>query len=216
MKRRHFNQLAAASAFAGVSPAWAQAAPFRAGKDYLVIDPRVPTEARSGVEVVEFFWYGCPHCNVFEPMLERWIKTQPADVQVRRVPVAFRTDFVVHQKLYYAIEALGKVDDLHPKAFAALHREKLRLNTADEIGNFASRHGVDRAEMLKVLESFGVNTKARQATQLAQAYRIDGVPSIGIDGRYLTSAAMAGGHERALQATEFLIEQARIARKSGG
>eukprot|EP01034_Spumella_vulgaris_P030006 gene30006-37152_t len=117
MKRRDFSLgTAAALAATGLAlPAHAQKTP-EEGSDYLALDKRVPVETPAGkVEVIEFFWYACPHCNAFEPKLEAWIKKNPADVVVKRVPVAFRDNFVPQQRLFYTLEAMGKLDEVHRK-----------------------------------------------------------------------------------------------------
>src|SRR5574343_585811 len=114
--------MVSAWAAAAVPTAWAQGAAPVAGRDYQKVEPFAPVGAPAGkVEVVEFFWYSCPHCNAFEPLLEQWVKALPKDVAFRRVPVAFRDDFVPQQRLYYALEALGQLDKLHAKVFQAIH-----------------------------------------------------------------------------------------------
>ncbi|MFZ2387415.1 MAG: thiol:disulfide interchange protein DsbA/DsbL, partial [Polaromonas sp.] len=137
MQRREFSLSAASAAAAvlgaSVLPAsvQAQARAFKDGTDYLALDKPAPTEAPAGqVEVVEFFWYSCPHCNAFEPMFDAWAKKVPKDVTVRRAPVSFRPDFEPQQRLYYVLEGMGKIDELHKKVFNAIHVEKQTLNTA--------------------------------------------------------------------------------------
>lgn len=216
MQRREFS-LSAASV-AAVATLGAAALPdvanaqaaFRNGADYQTLERPVPTEAGPGqVEVIEFFWYNCPHCNAFEPQFQAWIKTAPKDVKVRRVPVSFRPDFEPQQRLYYTLEALGKVEELHGKVFYAIHTERLPLQTAEPIAAWVEKQGVDKAKFVELFNSFSVTTKVRRATQLQDAYVIDGVPSLGIAGRYLTSGTIAKSMGRALQVTDFLIAQSR-------
>ena len=137
MKRREFSLTAAAvlvPAMLGATAARAQPAKPREGKDYLVLGKQAPTDAPAGkIEVVEFFWYSCPHCNAFEPTLEAWVKSLPKDVSFKRVPVAFRDDFSPQQRLYYTLEAMNKVDELHAKVFRAVHGERQALNTDEAI-----------------------------------------------------------------------------------
>lgn len=215
MQRREFSISAAsvaatASLGAFATTAQAQGQAPREGTDYLVLDKRAPVEAPAGkVEVVEFFWYSCPHCHRFEPALEEWIRKAPKDVVVRRAPVAFRPDFEPQQRLYYVLEALGKVDELHKKVFYAIHVEKQALNTADLIAAWAEKQGINKAKFVETYNSFSVATKARKATQLQDAYKIDGVPALGIAGRYFTSGSVAQTMERALLVTDHLIAQAR-------
>jgi thiol:disulfide interchange protein DsbA len=214
MKRREFSfGTAAALAATGLAlPAHAQRK-YTEGKEYQPIDKRAPVEAPQGkVEVVEFFWYGCPHCNAFEPKLEAWVKKIPADVAFRRVPVAFRDDMVPQQRLFYVLEAMGKLDEVHRKVFHAIHVEKQALNREDLITAWVDKQGVDKAKFAELYNSFAVSTKARKATQLQDAYRIEGVPSLGIAGRYLTSGDMAGTVDNALLVTDYLIAEARKAK----
>ena len=215
MQRRAFSISAvtlAAATGASVLPtlAQAQAKAFQSGSDYLTLDKPAPTEAPAGkVEVVEFFWYNCPHCNGFEPMFDAWAKKQPKDVSVRRVPIAFRPDFEPQQRLYYVLESLGKVDELHKKVFMAIHVDKQPLNTADQIAAWADKQGIPKAKFMELYNSFSVSTKARKATQLQDAYALDGVPALGINGRYFTSGTQAKTLERSLQVADALIAQSR-------
>lgn len=213
MQRREFSMsaaaVAAASAGAWTLPAQAQGGP-RAGTDYLVLDKRAPVEAPTGkIEVVEFFWYSCIHCNRFEPALEEWIRKAPKDVAVRRVPIAFRPDFEPQQRLYYVLETMNKVEELHKKVFYAIHVEKQPLNNSELISAWAERQGLDRAKFVEIYNSFSVATKARKATQLQDAYKVDGVPALGIAGRFFTSGSLAQNMERALQVTDYLVAQVR-------
>jgi protein dithiol oxidoreductase (disulfide-forming) len=215
MQRREFSissaALAAVAAAAGLpSLAQAQAKAFQSGTDYLTLDKPAPTEAPAGqIEVVEFFWYNCPHCSSFEPMFDAWAKKQPKDVMVRRVPIAFRPDFEPQQRLYYVLESLGKVDELHKKVFNAIHVEKQQLATAEQITAWIDKQGIPKAKFLELYNSFSVSTKARKATQLQDAYALDGVPALGINGRYFTSGTQAKTLERALQVADSLIAQSR-------
>jgi thiol:disulfide interchange protein DsbA len=207
IQRRTFT---AAAALAGASPlALAQGAPVE-GTHYVRLGQSVPAAGGGKIDVVEFFWYGCPHCNAFEPALDAWAKKLPADVAFRRVPVAFREEpFVAHQKLFYALEAMGALEAMHRKVFFAIHNDRARLDTVADIAAFVAKNGVDGAKFTETFNSFGVQTKARQAKQLAEAYKIDGVPAIGVQGRFWTSNSLAGGGERSLTVADFLIERAR-------
>lgn len=218
MQRREFSvsaaSLAAAAFGASALPirAQAQAKGFQNGSDYLTIAKPAPTEAPAGqIEVVEFFWYNCPHCNAFEPMFDAWTKKMPKDVHARRTPVAFRPDFEPQQRLYFVLESLGKVDELHKKVFNAIHVERQQLATADQIAAWADKQGIPKAKFLELYNSFSVSTKARKSTQLQDAYAVDGVPALGINGRYFTSGTQAKTPERSLQVTDYLIEQSRQA-----
>jgi thiol:disulfide interchange protein DsbA len=215
MQRREFSQAALAAASATTLAALplgvqAQGKPPAEGKDYLLLSKPAPTEAPAGqIEVVEFFWYSCPHCNEFEPQLEAWAAKAPKDVSLRRVPVSFRPDFEPQQRLYYVLEALGKLAALHKKVFYAIHVEKQTLNTADLVTAWAQKQGIDKAKFTELYNSFPVNMKARKATQLQEAFMVDGVPALGVDGRYYTSGSLAGNMARALTVTDHLLTLAR-------
>jgi thiol:disulfide interchange protein DsbA len=215
MQRREFSQAALAAASAGTLAALplgvqAQGKPPVEGKDYLLLSKPAPSEAPAGqIEVVEFFWYSCPHCNEFEPQLEAWAAKAPKDVSLRRVPVSFRPDFEPQQRLYYVLEALGKLAALHKKVFYAIHVEKQTLNTADLVTAWAQKQGIDKAKFTELYNSFPVNMKARKATQLQEAFMVDGVPALGVDGRYYTSGSLAGNMARALTVTDHLLTLAR-------
>ena len=213
MLRRDFSLGLAATAGA-LQSAYAQAPTgFQEGKDYIALEKRAPTDAASGkIEVVEFFWYNCPHCNAFEPQLEAWIKRAPKDVLVRRVPVAFRDDFVPQQRLFYVLEALGKFDELHTKVFYAIHVEKQTLNNQAAIGAWMEKQGVDKGKFDTLYNSFSVSSKAQKAAQLQNQFQVDGVPALGIAGRFYTSGSLAQTMARALVVTDFLISEVRKGR----
>jgi thiol:disulfide interchange protein DsbA len=192
-------------------PAQAQGGPVE-GTHYVRLGTQVPVSAPPGkIEVIEFFWYGCPHCNAFEPALDAWQKKLPADIAFRRVPVAFREIYAPQQQIFYALEAMGKVDAMHRRVFYAIHSDRQRLEKVDEIAAFMEKNGIDKAKFLEVFNSFSVQTKAKQATRLAEGYKIDGVPAMGIHGRFFTSGTLAGSPEKALVVTEFLVQTLRKA-----
>jgi thiol:disulfide interchange protein DsbA len=217
MNRREFSAGAAwavAGAALGLPGAvFAQAQKPEEGTDYQTLANRVNGDAPPGkVEVIEFFWYSCPHCNAFEPKLEAWMKKLPADVILKRVPVAFRDDFVPQQRLYYTLEALGKVNELHAKVFQAIHAERQAMNREDLIIDWAGKQGLDKAKFKDLYNSFSVSSKARRASQLQDAFKVTGVPSIGVAGRYYTDGDLARNMDRALQVTDYLIAEARKTR----
>ena len=227
MQRRKFSLSAAtfaAATWGGAAAlsttAHAQGKAPQQGTDYLLLDKPAPVETVAGkIEVVEFFWYSCSHCNNFEPMLEAWSKKVSKDVVLRRTPVSFRPDFEPQQRLYYVIESMGMVDQLHKKVFNAIHVEKQSLNTAELIAAWAEKQGVNKAKFTEAYNSFPVVTKARKATQLQESYKVDGVPALGVAGRYFTSGSLAQTMERALAVTDYLTELTRktpsVAAKSG-
>lgn len=209
MDRRQFTQAAIATAAASPHALFAQERP-AAGKHYLSVSPRQPTRDPKQVEVVEFFAYSCEHCFIFEPALDAWQKRLPRDVFFRRIPVAFREGPLAgHQKLYFALEQLNLVEQLHGKVFNAMHIGKQRLATPEAIAEFATQNNVPPAKLMDAFNSFTVATKAKQAQGLWTGYKVEGTPSMGVDGRFLTSGSLAGSNERSLAVAEFLVGEAK-------
>lgn len=213
MDRREFSAAAAGVLALGLPGlASAQRRP-EDGRDYRSLEKLAPVEAAAGkIEVVEFFWYSCPHCNAFEPRLNAWASRLPADVVLRRVPIAFRDDFVPQQRLYYTLEALGKVGELHAKVFNAIHNERKPTAREEQILEFAEANGLDRAKFQEMYNSFAISTKARRAKQLQDQYEVDGVPALGVAGRYYTDATLAGGMDNALRVVDYLVAETRKSR----
>lgn len=211
MKRRDFSAaLAACSAALAPTAARAQGAPVE-GQHYVRLSQPVPVSAAAGkIEVIDFFWYGCPHCAAFEPELDSWAKRLPEHVAFSRVPVAFRAEpFTTHQRIFYALESLGLVDSIHRKVFYAVHVERLALDKPPDIAAYLAKHGVDSAKFMEAFSSFTTLSKLKRANALVDGYKIDGVPAIGVHGRYYTSGAMAGGNDRSLLVADFLVQKLR-------
>jgi thiol:disulfide interchange protein DsbA len=167
------------------------------GVDFRTMDKAEPVEAGNKVEVIEFFAYWCPHCNAFDPELAEWVKAQGNNIVFKRVPAAFDPSSEMQknlQKLYYALEAMGKTEELHKKIFHAIHVEHKQLSDEGAIADFVAGQGVDRAKFLSVFNSFGVQTKVQRAVQLFEIYKVDGVPLIAIDGRFETSPSIASAN----------------------
>lgn len=219
MKRREFSlatlgTAAAVGALGFSGPSLAQGpAKFVAGKDYIKLGRAVPTETETGkIEVIEFFWYSCGHCNSFEPAFAQWVKNVPKDVVVRRMPVAFRDDFAPQQRLYFALEAMGLLEKLHSKVFQAIHGERLPLNTDASILTWIEKQGVDKTKFADTAKSFGVASKLKRAVQLQNDFKIEGVPSLGVAGKYYIDGTSAGNMDRALQVTDSLLALVRQGR----
>jgi protein dithiol oxidoreductase (disulfide-forming) len=216
MNRREFSAAAAcvmgAAALGWPGLALSQQA-LQEGKDYRKLDRPLPVDVPAGkIEVIEFFWYSCPHCNAFEPLLVDWIKKLPADVVVKRVPVAFRDEAVPQQRLFYSLDAIGKVDALHQKVFDAVHKDKQPTDKQEGILQFAQKNGLDPAKFQEVYNSMGVSSRARRASVLMDAYGVEGVPAIGVAGRFYTDSTLSGGMERMLRVTDHLVAEARKAK----
>ena len=163
------------------------------GVDYRTLDKPQQTASGQAVEVTEFFWYSCPHCYAMEPTLVDWVKKQGSNITFKRVPIAFRDSMVPQQKLYYALEAMGKLDELHVKVFNTIHAQKRLTDTDAQILDFVVKNGIDKAKFLDAYNSFGVQSKVARAKQLQEAYQVDGVPLLAVGGRYLTSPGIVGG-----------------------
>ncbi len=211
MNRRDFSTTAAriGLGWATGGAALAQGNPVE-GTHYVKLTTPATVIAPAGkIEVVEFFWYGCPHCNELEPTLDGWVRKLAPDVMFRRVPVAFSATHEAHQKLFYGLEAMGKLEMMHKRIFAAIHLQRQRLDRLDDQIAFLNANGVDGAQFAKLSKEFAVTTKALQAKKLSEAYKIDGVPAMGIQGRYYTAGSLAGDNRRALAVTDYLIARVR-------
>jgi thiol:disulfide interchange protein DsbA len=182
------------------------------GHDYTLLKNARPVATGKKIEVLEFFWYRCPHCFQLEPGLGKWLKTLPKDAQIRRVPAVFRDDWMPAAKLYYTLEQMGLQDRLHGKVFDAYHLENINLNDPAILGSWVAKQGVDRQKFEAVYNSFSIQSKATQGAQLATAYAISGVPTFIIDGKYMTSMSMTGSEPRLFEVLDQLIAKARTER----
>jgi protein dithiol oxidoreductase (disulfide-forming) len=194
--------------------AQADSAP-QAGTDYTVLKGPQPVETGDKIEVLEFFQYSCPHCFAFTPDLNDWRKRLAPDVAYRRVPVAFDPSRQPHSQIYYALETLNRLGDMHDKVFSAFHVAHRHLLEAGEIADFMAENGIDKAQWLAAYNSFSVVSKSNQAVQTYTSYKIDGTPTLACDGKYLTSPSMVRSHTRAgcLAVMDYLIERARRERR---
>jgi thiol:disulfide interchange protein DsbA len=175
----------------------------------VLANPR-PPEVKGKIEVIEFFHYGCPHCRDFDPLLEQWVKSLPADVVFRRVPAIWgNPQLKALAQFYYAEEASGVLPRLHGKAFEAVQVDKVALNTEEGAVDWVGRQGADAKKFAEAYKSFGVQSKVQRADQLARDYQIQGVPTLVIAGKYLTSASLTGGHPNTIKVADELIARAR-------
>jgi thiol:disulfide interchange protein DsbA len=200
---------AAAATFFVAGPAAAQGAPAE-GKQFKKVEPPVPPANAGKIEVIEFFSYACPHCNAFEPTLEPWIKKLPADAAFTRVPVPFLMNAENFMRTYYELETLGQVDAMQRKIFAAVHIDHNYLEKPADIAALMAKNGIDAAKFTSVFNSFSVASSVTRAKKLAAAYKLDGVPTIAVQGRWVTSPADAGGPDQAIAVADYLIQRARI------
>lgn len=187
------------------------------GIEYKRIPPNL-VETGAKVEVREFFWYGCSHCYGLEPYLDRWLAKLPKNAQFIRMPALFQeaspsyASTLAHTRTYYTFEAMGIFDKMHRPFFDAIHLEKQPLHDAESIADFVKKKGVDRAAFLNTYNSFSVETKTGRAKFAMQTYGIESVPTIVVDGKYLTSPQMAGGHDLVLNVVDYLIGKAAAER----
>lgn len=187
------------------------------GAEYHRLQNAQPTDTGKKIEVLEFFWYNCPHCFVFEPSLAEWVKKRGDQIVFRRVPVGFRDSFVPQQKLYFTLEAMNRMD-VHRQVFDAIHVGRQKLDKEEAILDFIEKQGVDRKKFTEIYSSFGVQSKVSRVRQLQEIYRIDGVPTVVIDGQYITSpsivgATMRGASEQAMNASTLQVMDALLAKK---
>jgi protein dithiol oxidoreductase (disulfide-forming) len=194
--------------------AFAQQSALKPNWDYELVQPQ-PVRTGDRIEVVEFFWYGCPHCNNLQPSLEAWLKRKPADVELRRIPAIFRESWVPHARLYFSLEALGEVSRLHQSVYRAIHLERESLMTASATAEWAARNGIDSSRWLAVYNSPEVEKKVEESRALTRAYGIHGTPSLVVDGRYMTSSGMAESMAAVITTLDGLIAMARGERRSG-
>jgi len=181
-----------------------------AGKDYTTLATPQPVEAPAGkIEVIEFMWYGCPHCNEFDPYLEAWLKKQGPDVVFKRVPVAFRDDFIPHSKLYHAVDALGLANQLTPDIFHEIHVNKDYLLTPEAQAKFLATKGVDSKKFMDAYNSFSTQSAIQRDKKLIDDFKIDGVPTLAVQGKYETGPAQTNSLPGTITVLDYLVSQVR-------
>jgi protein dithiol oxidoreductase (disulfide-forming) len=219
LARRKFNKVSVALGTVliggglgfGTSIALAQA-PTAKGPEFKMIKPeQTPDVDKGKIEVIEFFWFGCPHCNGLEPNVREWRKKLAPDVVFKRVHVPFREE--KHQQLYYTLESMGKVEDMIDKVFFAMHVEQNPLDNNKKMIEWAGKQGLDAKLFEQTLESFSVKAKMKKASSLAAAHKVDGVPALTVNGKYYTAPSMAGSNTGALRIVDQFVEQERKAKK---
>jgi thiol:disulfide interchange protein DsbA len=179
--------------------------------DYNIISDKTTSmvtgakQPSNKVEVIEFFSYGCGHCYAFDQYLKSWVEKNKQNVIFKRIPVGFNKSYEKYQKLFYSLESIGKLEQVHDKAFSAVHQENNPLQTDDDITKFASKNNIDSKQLLAVYHSFSIATKAKQATKISDDYQIDGVPAVLIGGKYVTSSQMVGGRDEVIKVMDYLV-----------
>ncbi|MBE0486251.1 thiol:disulfide interchange protein DsbA/DsbL [Marinobacter sp.] len=187
--------------------ALAQAQSWRDGTHYRTLENPVRTASDSGVEVAEVFWYGCPHCYAFKPLIESWSGQAPDNVNFVKLPAALGQSWEPHAYAFYALEAMDELDKVHDALYTALAGERRPLNTPEALADFVSGYGVDAEEFLNNYRSFGVRARVQQAQAKIRGARITGTPTMLVNGKYVVSASMAGGHEAVLDILDYLVAQ---------
>lgn len=185
------------------------------GRDYVLLPTPQPVETGDQIEVREFFWYGCPHCYSLEPALERWLKRKPANVAFVRTP-ATAPRWLPHARAFYAFAALGATERTHAALFRAIHEQKRRLDTEQELAEFAQEQGIDPGKFRNAYNSFGVRTQLEKAKQTNAAYQVTSVPMFAVDGKYLTGPSLVGSEAAFLTVLDQLVQQAARERAAGG
>lgn len=185
----------------------------RANVDYRLIEPQ-PVQTGNRIEVIDFFWYGCPHCYAFQPALEEWIRRMPPDVTLRRIPAILRDNWAPHARIYYTLESLGELGRLHQEVYHGYHVQELHMSKPDVMMQWAVRHGIDRQKWIDAYNSAEVTQKVEAAKTLTMDYNVQGTPSLVVDGRYLTSPAMARSEQRMIPILDDLVRTAREQRAS--
>jgi len=202
MSLRHWFKLAAASLAFAATGAFAQ-------QPFSTLSPPQPTEGGGKIEVIEFFWYGCPHCYTLEPAVVAWVKKAPQDVVFKRVPAIPSEAWAEHAKMFYTLEAMGKLDEYHQKVFDAIHKSNVNLNNKKLRDEWLQKNGIDPAKYAEMEKSFSVATKVNRAKQLTYAYKVESVPRVTVNGKYVTTAEQAGSVDRVFQIVDQLIGMAR-------
>lgn len=193
-----------------------------AGRDYRVMSPSQPVDSGKLIEVLEFFWYGCPHCNALQPPLRVWLKQKPADVEFRRVPAVFADSWIPLTWTYYTLEAMGIVGKLHYDVFDAIHEQRIRLSDSKVLFDWVAKQGVDAKKFAETYNSFGVKSRGMRSIEMTKAYDIPGTPALTVDGKYLVAPSMilksdktTVDYERYFQVLDQVIAMARKERAAG-
>jgi len=187
----------------------ANAQSYQEGRHYVALDVPIRTASDTGVEVAEVFWYGCPHCYTFKPLIESWVENAPDYVNYVNIPAALGASWEPHAKAFYALEAMGELDKVHDALFDALAGERRPLNSGEALADFVANYGVDGELFLKNYNSFGVNARMQQAQSKIRGARVTGTPTMLVAGKYRVTASMAGSHEAVLDVVDYLVEQER-------
>ena len=214
MNRRRTLLIALPLAAAGGALFAQDATKARQNIEYRLIEPPQPPETGDKIEVLDFFWYGCPYCNQLLPFLETWIKAKPSDVAVRRMPAILKDNWAPHARIYYALELLNEAERLHAKVFHSYHVEELHMSKPDVMEQWAVKNGIDKRKWVDAYFSPEVDGKIARAQRAMKLYTVEGTPSLAVDGRYITSGSMAPSIKGMIPVLDDLVRIARQ-RRSG-
>lgn len=192
-----------------VSSACAQATDIKDGEHYKTYDKPLSYSDGDKIKVLEFFWYGCPHCYSFEPHINSWKKTKSANVEFVRVPAIFRPDWEIQARTYYALSNMKIIEGIHGKIFDAIHKDRNKLNKLDQMLDFLVNNGVNKEKFMNEYNSFAVDSMVRKAKKKQRLYEITSVPAVAVNGKYLTGGQMAGSYENMIKVLSHLIEKER-------
>jgi thiol:disulfide interchange protein DsbA len=182
--------------------------------EYRLIEPPQPVATGDRIEVIDFFWYGCPYCNQLLPFLEEWIKAKPSDVAVRRMPAILKDNWAPHARVFYTLELLNEVERLHTRVFHSYHVEELHMSKPDVMEQWAVKNGIDRRKWVDAYFSPEVDGKIARAARATKAYTVEGTPSIAVDGRFITSGSMAPSLKGMVPVVDDLVRLARQRREA--
>jgi thiol:disulfide interchange protein DsbA len=195
--------------FVVLLPGSAQAKEYQEGKDYELLSPQQPTSTGDKIEVVELFWYGCPHCFELEPDVQAWLKHKPEDVELVRMPAVLGQRWELLAQAYYTAELLGITDRIHPALFEAIHEKHMKIDDEAALQAFFVDQGVSAEDFKKTFNSFAVAVKMNNSRQMTRRYKITGVPTVIVNGKYSTGAKLAGSNQAVFEVVDYLVEQER-------
>jgi len=207
-----FKKIAYFSFFLFLSIGVTQAENYKEGVEYTRIADQA-TASPDKIEVLEFFWYGCPHCYQFDPILERWLETKPANVEFVRVPAVFRPEWKVHARTYYALQAMGLGEKYHKAIFDAMHKDKADIYSESAMIDFLVSKGVNKDDFKSAYSSFSIDGLLRKTIKKVKSYAIQGVPAMAVNGKYLISGKSAGSYENMLRIVDYLVNKEAAAAK---
>jgi thiol:disulfide interchange protein DsbA len=197
--------------FVVLLPGSALAKEYQEGKEYVLLTTQQPTSTGDKIEVVELFWYGCPHCSELEPQVQAWLKRKPEDVELVRMPAIVSPRWELLAQAYYTAELLDITAKIHPALFEAIHKKHMKINDEAALQAFFVDQGVSADDFKKTFNSFAVAVKMNNARQMTRRYKITGVPTIIVNGKYSTGASLAGSNQAVFEVVDYLVEQERTA-----